>query len=222
MRYTVGESYPFVAILFQRGDHKETQGMGGTFLPWEHKLIEIHVEVLKCIEHHKVPNYWDESEQPKLDCDGFIFQNTGFAERWNNQYPRAEYGQMSDRADRIVTLAADSKEFVEKYWDTKVFQMEDALSRLSEIHRGVYQLREQAEEAKSDPTKFNVSTEIIFSQATQLEEFAGTLQAKLEEVCTKKIVVVPLTYRMKDSPEVHTLKGAFRARFENQSQNHEV
>lgn len=61
-------------------------------------LPEISFVELTVKEHHKVPNEWDESKPPKLEYDGFILVGPNDVP-YVNQYPRASYGQLDDRAD---------------------------------------------------------------------------------------------------------------------------
>lgn len=213
MRYTVGKEYPFIAILFERKNgEKETQGLGGTFLPWEHKLIDIHIEMLTCAEHHKVRCGYDkEDAEPKND--GFIFENKVTVERWHNEYPYSS-ASYSDRPGHVAHVSVPEGT-VREQWNTRVFELEDAKWRLAEIHRGVFQLKNDVEESKTSPDKFIVSTVVLEGYATMLQEFADKVQKKVEEISGQRLVVEPITYEDSDGMRVN-LEGHYRVRFESE------
>tara|TARA_B100000073_G_C23726719_1_gene569516 strand:+ start:1753 stop:2391 length:639 start_codon:yes stop_codon:yes gene_type:complete len=110
-RFNLKTNYHFIRFLVSGahpmgGELKETIT---SISPWlyqgSHNVPEF--KTLTCVEHHKVPNEFDPKEEPT--CDGFRFvcpQEKGNVTFWNNQYPTASYGQMSDTADRVVTSAS--------------------------------------------------------------------------------------------------------------------
>lgn len=213
MRYNVNQQYPFIAILFERKNgKKETQGLGGTFFPWEHKLISIHLELLTCAEHHKVPNAYDESKPPVLDCDGFIFTNPSTNETWHNQYPSASYGQLTDTANYLVTVDCD-REVVESQWETRVFQMEDGLYRLAQVHRGIFQLQNELEKVKANPHEFRYSYEEMQANVELLKEFAARLSGEMVKLTGKEIVVDPVSY----GPHRKVIEGHYKCRFADEA-----
>lgn len=203
MRFQIDSKVPFVAIQFTgKQGRKSTHGTA-LYLPWEHTLDKCHVEMLTCIEHHKVPNYWDDSTPPKLDCDGFIFKGAD-GKVWHNQYPRASYGQLDDRQDQIVSCASPSA----VNGATDFVHMETAFHRLAEVHRGIYQFVHEENDAA-------VTQKIKEVYLPAMQTFAAQLQDLIEMAGGEKVVVEPLTYKLTDG-EVKTLDGHFRARFESQ------
>lgn len=107
-RFNLETNYHFIRFLVSGahpmgGELKETIT---SITPWlyqgSHNVPEF--KTLVCVEQHKVPNEFDPKD--KLTCDGFRFvcpQETGKVTFWDNQYPTASYGQVSDTGDRIVT-----------------------------------------------------------------------------------------------------------------------
>jgi len=69
-------------------------------LNWKFKIIELEV-----IEHHKVGDANDTSENPEKKYDGYILTADGVSFR--NQYPHASYGQISDTADRVFRVVVE-------------------------------------------------------------------------------------------------------------------
>lgn len=127
MRYTVGTKVPFISIQFT------TNGKPGkgTYLPWDDVLVGITIRHMLCKEHHKVQENWD--PENRLCHDGFIFDDqTGGL--WNNQYPRAYYGQLDDRGDWMISrnIEVDGKRHVENMSDL-AFYLENLLLGIKEI-----------------------------------------------------------------------------------------
>lgn len=143
MRYTVGTTIPFISLSFNAHNgtpegYSAQIGGGSTYYPWSDKLTEMSITLLTCEQHVKVPNEWDTEE--KLDNDCFIFTNSTGAHKWNNQYPRAAYGQMSTEADYNVDRQDGDN------W----LRMMDAAHYLQNVYRGVSQLAETTETAHHD------------------------------------------------------------------------
>lgn len=102
MRFEIGQQVPFIKVKF----HDKPEAIPTfqrLFDPRVHELDSIEVKMLTVKEHHKVPSCYDIYGEKKYD--GFIFteQTTDGKEQvWNNQYPTATYGQISDECDRMV------------------------------------------------------------------------------------------------------------------------
>lgn len=104
MRYELNQT---VWGIFFHLINSRTYPLFDKYMPEFHKgdLPEIEFRELTVKEHHKVPNEWDESNPPKLDCDGFILHDKA-GTVYHNQYPRASYG-MSDSGDARFTVSDD-------------------------------------------------------------------------------------------------------------------
>lgn len=210
MRYQVGSKVPFLVIQYEASTgRKYLNGFGSTFMPWEGTLLNIHVEMLECIEHHKVPNAYDESDTPTLDCDGFIFKaEAGFI--WHNQYPRASYGQVSDTADRIVSRAfPEGTDHKTIDVENTIIYMESAFHRLAEMHRGIYHFQTEATDENREKCE---------QYATLLTELANQTQQAIEKVSGRKVVLDKLTY----GPDKQWLEGHYRARFETEAEESHI
>lgn len=69
-------------------------------VPGMYDIQGIRFHQLTITEHHRVPGEWDDKPQ----YDGFIAVDAA-GNRWENQFPRASYGQTSDYADGDFQLA---------------------------------------------------------------------------------------------------------------------
>ncbi|BCG50189.1 hypothetical protein [Ralstonia phage RP13] len=215
MRFNVGQKIPFVTIQFERANGvKEMTGFSGLYQPWDHKLINIHVVMLECKEHHKVPNYWDNSTPPKLDCDGFIFTDDE-GTRWLNQYPRASYGQTTDTADRVVSREfPEGTDYKAVLNSDTVCEMELGLHRLGQIHHGIFELEKSRLDVIHHPNKYSKTAEEIAAMIIQLQEFSKQVQEAIEKVAGQKIVIDKLTY----GPTKKWLEGHYHPRFKSEDQ----
>jgi hypothetical protein len=92
-------------------------------MPWDEQVQSSEIVYLTVVEHHRVPNSYDQTNE--LTCDGYILETAG-GERWFNQYPRASYGQVSDSADRQFHRA-DWKESKYRYYISLFSYMENLL-----------------------------------------------------------------------------------------------
>lgn len=101
MRFEINQIVFCVGYNIQFAHGRKTQGGTGLkFMPFgKDTQTDFTILRLKCIEHHKVPGEWD--DEPKYD--GFIFEASD-GTKYVNQYPRAAYGQVSDRCDGLIFL----------------------------------------------------------------------------------------------------------------------
>lgn len=139
MRFTVGESIPFVHVKFQfQNGETNADGLGfSTFYPWHHRLIDIDFLMLKCTEHHNVP-----VSDSVSTSDGFIFtQDNGNI--WHNQYPVANYGQFSDTSDSLARRHLETEDALNEEIEKGInlFEVKSLSSYLSEVARGIFELR---------------------------------------------------------------------------------
>lgn len=133
MRYEVGKDYLFIDVKYERGSAR----FGRHYIPWLDRLDSITLHVLKCQEHHKVCNQFDgEGVAPKHD--GFIFTDAN-GELWNNQYPRANYGQLDDSANWLVE-PDDYKKYADPF-----YHLENVGYYLDGILRGLRQVKASAD-----------------------------------------------------------------------------
>ena len=91
IRFDIGEKYVFLAEKFQAKDLR----MSRRFHPWCDEFHRWEIAILECISQHDVPGEWDD----EIKYDGFIFKDAE-GHTWNNQYPRASYGQLSTDNDQ--------------------------------------------------------------------------------------------------------------------------
>ena len=94
-RYSVGEEiYACVFVYNDRISTSQPYMMRSIETPTDIKFIKLTVK-----EHHKVPGDYDE----EVKYDGYILAADD-GTIFTNQYPRASYGQVSDRGDRIFHI----------------------------------------------------------------------------------------------------------------------
>ena len=94
-RYSIGEE--IYACVFVHGDRISTRqpySMWSNETPTDIKFIKLSVK-----EHHRVPGEYDD----EVKYDGYIL-TADDGTIFTNQYPRAGYGQICDRGDRIFYI----------------------------------------------------------------------------------------------------------------------
>ena len=141
MRFQIGQVVPFISMAFEANSETILQlGFAPLYLPWEHKLKSLSISLMRCDEHHKVPDEF--SSAP--DHDGYVFRKTSGdqTERWLNQYPVWRGSQTSSLDD---TLFLDMPENADPD-DSVIYAMGDARSYLLGLYRGVRQVAEQDQE----------------------------------------------------------------------------
>lgn len=214
MRFEINKKYAFICVQFSTQHRQFMNGMSSSiYQPWEHTLLGVKVKMLTCVEHHKVPNEWDTSTPPKLNCDGFIFLDEETGNRWSNQYPVASYGQTTDTADRVVMRMYPEGTDYKAIPDDEVVEMELATYRLERIENAKYDTQAVLKkvEAGIDVDKY-LSAKEIRTNAEALTNFGNILKAVIEQVVGRELVIAPLTY----GPTKKVLDGCFRARFKDE------
>lgn len=94
-RYSIGEEiYACVFVYNDRISTSQPYMMWSNETPTDIKFIKLTVK-----EHHRVPGEHDD----EVKYDGYILA-TDDGKIFTNQYPRAGYGQISDRGDRIFHI----------------------------------------------------------------------------------------------------------------------
>lgn len=94
-RYSVGEEiYACVFVYNDRISISQPYMMWSNETPTDIKFIKLTVK-----EHHRVPGEHDD----EVKYDGYILAADD-GKIFTNQYPRAGYGQISDRGDRIFHI----------------------------------------------------------------------------------------------------------------------
>ena len=111
-RYSVGEE--IYACVFVYSNHIS---ISLPYTPWSNETpTDIKFIKLTVKEHHKVPGDYDE----EIKYDGYILAADD-GTIFTNQYPRASYGQMSDRGDRIfhIDFRGKTEEDFRKMFDNQ-------------------------------------------------------------------------------------------------------
>lgn len=94
-RYSIGEEiYACVFVYNDRISISQPYMMWSNETPTDIKFIKLTVK-----EHHRVPGEHDD----EVKYDGYILAADD-GKIFTNQYPRAGYGQISDRGDRIFHI----------------------------------------------------------------------------------------------------------------------
>jgi hypothetical protein len=167
-----------------------------TYFPWEHKeKPTLSIIELKCTEHHKVADSNDGSEEPKLNCDGFIFTDES-ENLWYNQYPSASYGQLDDSSNWLATINFENEEEYTTAADANVvIERKDLAKYLADILYGVHK---QLEDEK------------FCAKKSLLEKHYEEVVLLFEQQFKKKVVVKPRV-----TENGRKLKGNFKVTFEN-------
>lgn len=164
MRYNVGQVNVFINVQFVPSSMR----FGNLYLPWSDELKSIELIKLTCTEHHRVPGDWSDEVQ----YDGFRFVDEKGAV-WNNQYPRASYGQLDDSANWRVhpdfdglkaTLNDDQvREVLSKY-----MSVTDVTMYLENILRGLGSLKSELTDARKQDEPSARRDELpVFIEAVQ-------------------------------------------------------
>jgi hypothetical protein len=173
MRYEIGQKIPVISFIVKG---KISNGGGAYsrsavhFMPWDEQVESSEIVYLTVVEHHRVPNSYDQTNEPT--CDGYILE-TAEGERWFNQYPRASYGQLSDAADRMFHR--------ENFKGSKYRQYVSLVSYMENLLCGESQL------IAEKPERANMLR-------TQYEE----LKSRYEELTGYVIVSQPLVFELND------------------------
>lgn len=154
MRYNVGQTVLFLNIVFIADGPR----MGGLYYPWKDEFVGVKFKKLLCKEHHRVPGDWDD----EVKYDGFIFSETidGKEELYNNQYPRASYGQLDTSGDyKIIDHTTDD-----------YYMFTDAEKALETILRGIPELKEREPEwSKALQEHYDQMVKLINEQGFDVE-----------------------------------------------------
>ena len=174
-RLTVGQKYIFINIEYDRTVPTFTS----LYLPWQDELRKINLELLECVEHHRVPNAFDVEKKPAYD--GYVLRDAE-GDLWHNQYPEAEFGQMS---------SADGYAYKNKDDDTGRYEIaSDFFATLNRSLLGPdFQKPEMAEKFLS------------------LFMFKQKLLAEIAEKYQMYAVETPRIVRLIDKPAVIRLNG---------------
>lgn len=163
MRYNVGQTVLFMYVNFIASEPR----LGNLFYPWKDELVGVNFKKLTCKEHHRVPGDWDD----EIKYDGYIFSETkdGKEELYNNQYPRASYGQTDDSANwMIIDHTTDDHHYYR-----------DASKHMEIILRGIHDLKEREPEwSKALQEHFDNMVKLISEQG---------FDVKIEPVVFKKL-----------------------------------
>lgn len=182
IRYEIGQQVPFVRVDY---DPCGNASFSGLYLPWLHKLLAIHVDLLTCEEHHKVRWHYDHETDP-AKYDGFVFRDQE-GTRWFNQYPYANYGQTDDSANYRAI----------KEGETDLSRVStDGFQYLSNMWRGIEQLTAQNDVAAAD----------------SLRKHFDQVKALIEAEAERQILISPLVMTSRDGHST-TVPGHYDAAF---------
>lgn len=183
MRFELNKSYPFLTFSFTYS-HGGKGGLLGFVkpIPWRDKIHSVTVETFTCVEHHKVKWDYDEDEC-EAKYDGFVFKADTGGRTWHNQYPRASYGQLSDRADGLLQVADPTRAEVDS--EDFIFSMYSAFRFLDECVSGLHDLEENLKEPKACVTP---------GQLSSLKAHYEDVKARVEAHTGKKIVATPIVF----------------------------
>ncbi|EGQ8013335.1 hypothetical protein QXB71_003639 [Vibrio cholerae] len=124
-RFIVGKKYPFLRHkVWVRDLSSERKSISNSLYPFENDTISTQIEYLTCIEEHEVPNEYGEGVSK-----GYSFILEGFEAHFTNQYPFAQYSQMSTEADWVVSA------IFEKNGETQIDEYISAHYALNQIER---------------------------------------------------------------------------------------
>lgn len=151
MRYEKGQKVPFIEIDFTATSPR----FKATYFPWMDTLNSITIKMMDCVEHHKVPGEWD--DEPKYD--GFIFKDQDET-TWNNQYPRAAYGQIDDSQNWFVRRVDQDAR--------KMYRMQDLKHYLEAAYTGVQSLKKEEMQAEAQSLQAFIDT-LIEKVKTELK-----------------------------------------------------
>lgn len=96
MRYQTEQQLWTIGLLLTHADSGELSDAYHSEVPTPgvYDIKDLQFRLLTITEHHKVPGEWSD----ELECDGFIAVDEA-GQVWENQYPRASYGQLCDKAN---------------------------------------------------------------------------------------------------------------------------
>lgn len=138
MRYEIGEVVPVICFIYPSVNNFIS--FRAPYIWGDKEDPVINVKLLTVSEHHKVA--WDQDPTEEKKHDGFLLKDENgivFA----NQYPRASYGQISDRSDRLFDYFATdniTNEEIDALFDNyKNFPLdwEDITVYLDKFHEGI-------------------------------------------------------------------------------------
>lgn len=117
LRYNVGETL-FVIHFTLKTDFKKSKVLFKMpYLNIEDEIEKITIKKLVVVEHHKVPNQWQDEHEPSVD-NGFIL-NDSLGVTYYNQCPKAGYGQITTTGDYRFNVHYGNKEDVNKMFDSE-------------------------------------------------------------------------------------------------------
>lgn len=154
-------------------------------------ITKVSILEMTVIEHHKVRcSYDDEVAEPKYD--GFVLKDQE-GRIWHNQYPRAEYGQLSDEGNNIYRLAFEQPSVgaVADYGQLMTalgisyFETRNLGITLVEISRGIIQLAQAICEGKEILAEYYIKLHKL------VEVYKTTLDLFEEQNPGKTVQIAP-------------------------------
>lgn len=173
MRYQVGEK--LIVAFFKFEGEKGIRWFSMPYLYHEKEIEQILLKELEVTEHHAVS--WEYDIENKTDHDGYVLKDKD-GNFWNNQFPKASYGQTSCEADfrfRRVLLSGDKEASVPDFLD-----VDNRL--LTQVYDDIYTGIVELPKRKNPPTQ-------LIEKLTELKE---RLEKQLAEEFKKKFVSEPI------------------------------
>lgn len=192
MRYQIGQK---IIVGFHEIDNKPVQSFAGNmFAPWTDRLKKLHLVELTCVEHHKVGWAHDPTEEKKYD--GYVFQDKN-GRRWANQYPHANYGQISTDSDYYFRLETGEYGGLT---DT-LYVFEDITVTIDRLSRGIRDIAEQKQEDLGPQCGGRTPKELV----AMLEHHRTYVIKKIEKTFGAKVEIkaAELGYADGRPPSVH-------------------
>ncbi len=185
-RYSPGQELYGIAFSYRS---KKMSSIGAPMLWDEEYPSAIHFIKLKVTEHHRVPNEFDEKQEPTLDCDGYkLVDEKGRV--FLNQFPRASYGQITDNGDR--QFREDWKgDFNERFKTDKEDPSEFTLltEMFATIAKGIRDLeREMAKSYKPGKYSQGITYYKLQLRAHTLRKLKAEIEARFTEKFENKVV----------------------------------
>lgn len=183
-------------VLFINVDYEATSPrFGALYHPWEDKLNAVTIGSFTCVEHHKVPGEWDD----EVKYDGYVFHDKD-GKRWNNQYPRASYGQLDDSNNWRIWPTEESDRQPDK-----LYYMTTLDSYLENVLRGVRDMKKRLDNVnEGKPDRHGDSPEWLQKVIDSLLNHYKEIDQKLRNELQLKAVNVGWTAKFTDGrPDEH-------------------
>ena len=206
MRFEIGQKIYTIGLQYSDSDDI-------LFTPYVLPLVlgnapsvSIILNELTVREHHKVPGEWDDNPVH----DGFILADEA-GNHWNNQYPRAAYGQITTtsdyrfdrRAPELSSLADLRKEL-----NGKPYEVESLSTYLEDLESCIFQRSKMVVDSKvvDQPEKYQAVTD-------KMIEHRNSIINQFEKQFEKKVKISEYIPK-RSTGVIRAIPGMFRVTFE--------